>query len=130
MKQGDRTRFCQGKERIHQGRYRSEVTIWVEQKRVPEKTETRGKARKVLVACSMLDPEVFKMKDGVLMFAMAANWNLIGEVWRICLLESMVTEVWSLCHQSNRGGHKGLEGTLNKFLKGFFLISARQKICF
>ena len=42
----------------------------------------------------------------------------------------MVTEVWSLCHQSNLGGHRGLEGTLNKFLKGFFLLSARQKICF
>ena len=39
-------------------------------------------------------------------------------------------EVWSLCHQSNLGGHRGLEGTLNKFLKGFFLLSARQKIRF
>ena len=27
------------------------------------KAETRGKAREVLVACSMFDPEVFKMKD-------------------------------------------------------------------
>ena len=38
--------------------------------------------------------------------------------------------VWSLCHQSNLGGHRGLEGTLNKFLKGFFLLSAGQKIRF
>ena len=42
----------------------------------------------------------------------------------------MVTEVWSLCHQSDLGGRRGLEGTLSKFLKGFFLLSARQKICF
>ena len=37
-------------------------------------------------------------------------------------------EVWSLCHQNNPGGHRGLEGTLSNFLKGFFLLSARQKI--
>ena len=42
----------------------------------------------------------------------------------------MVKEVWSLCHQSDLGGHRGLEGTLNKFLKGFFLLSARQKLWF
>ena len=47
---------------------------------MPEKGETRSKAREVLVACSMLDPEVFKMKDGVPMFTMAANRNQIGEV--------------------------------------------------
>ena len=35
---------------------------------------------------------------------------------------------WSLCHQSDAGGYRGLEGTLNRFLKGFFMLSARQKI--
>ena len=42
----------------------------------------------------------------------------------------MVTEGWSLCHQSDKRGQRGLEGTLNKFLIGFFLLSARQKILF
>ena len=79
---------------------------------VPEKKETRGKARKVLVANSMFDPEVFKMKDGVLIFTKAADRNPIGEVWRICLPESMVTEFWIVCHQSDLGGHRGLKGTL------------------
>ena len=50
---------------------------WVEQGCVPEKKETRGKEREVLVACSMFDPKVFKMKDGVLMFTKAANRNRI-----------------------------------------------------
>ena len=84
---------------------------WVEKGQLPEKGETRGKAREVLVASSMFDPEVFKMKDGVLMFTKAANRNGIREVWQICLPKSMVTEVWSLGHQSNLGGHRGLEGT-------------------
>ena len=78
----------------------------------------------------MFDPEVFKMKDGVLMFTKAANRNRIGEVWWICLPGSMVREVWSFCHQSDLGGHRGLEGTLNRFLKGFFMLSARQKLRF
>ena len=78
----------------------------------------------------MFDPEVFKMKDGVLMFTKAANKNQIGEVWQICLLESMVKEVWNLCHQSDIGPHRGFEETLNKFLKGVLLLSARQKLRF
>ena len=66
---------------------------WIEQEQLLKKMETRGKANEVLVAFFMFDPEVFKMKDGVLMFTKAANRNWIREVWRICLLESMVKEV-------------------------------------
>ena len=84
------------------------VISWVEKGQLLEKTETRGKQREVLVACSMFNPEVFKMKDKVLMFTKAANKNQMGEVWQICLPESMVKEVWSLCHQSDLGGHIGL----------------------
>ena len=47
---------------------------------VLKKKETKGKAREVLVACSMFDPKVFKMKAGVLMFTKAAKRNRIGEV--------------------------------------------------
>ena len=53
----------------------SEVISWIEQGRLPEKTETRGNVREVLVARALLDPEVFKMKDRVLMFTKAANKN-------------------------------------------------------
>ena len=70
------------------------------------------------------------MYDGVLMYTKAANQHQNGEVGRICLLESMVKEVWSLCHQSDQGGHRGLEGMLNKFLRGFFMLSARPKLRF
>ena len=97
---------------------------------LPQKAETRGKAQEVLVTRSILDPAVFKIKDGVLMFTKAANRNQTEEVGWICLLESMVKEVWSLCHQSDQGGHRGLEGTLNKFLRGFFMLSARPKLRF
>ena len=58
----------------------SEVISSVEQGRVPEKAETRGKTREVLEACSMFDLEVFKMRYGVLMFTKAANRNWMGEV--------------------------------------------------
>ena len=71
----------------------SEVISWVEQGGIPEKRETIGKAREVLVTGSMFDPALFKMKDGVLVFTKAANENWKGKVWRICLLESMVKEV-------------------------------------
>ena len=38
----------------------SKVISWVENGQLPEKAETRGKAREVLVAHSMFDPAVFK----------------------------------------------------------------------
>ena len=38
-----------------------------------------------------------------------------------------MAEVWSLCHQSKAGGHREFEGTLSKFLKGFFMLSAMDR---
>ena len=106
----------------------SEVISWVEKGLLPNKAETWGKTKEVLAACSIFDPSVFKMRDGVLMFTKSANRHQSGEVGRICIQDSMIKEVWSLCHQSNLGGHRGLEGTLNKFLRGFFMFSARPKL--
>ena len=71
----------------------SEVISWVEKGQLLEKAETQGKAREVLVARSIFDPAVLKMKDGVLMFTKAANRNQMGEVGRICIPASMVKEV-------------------------------------
>ena len=68
------------------------------------------------------------MRGGVLMYTKSANQHQSGEVGRICIPGSMIKEVWSLCHQSNLGGHRGLEGMLNKFLRGFFMFSARSKL--
>ena len=64
------------------------------------------------------------------MYTKAANPHRTREVGRICIPASMVKEVWSLCHQSDQGGHRGVEGTLNKFLRGFFMFSARTKLRF
>ena len=109
-----------------------DVITWVGQGCVPEKTEFRGKAREVLVTRSMFDPEIFKMKEGVLI-----SPRQLTRPERRGMAdmppESMITEVWCLCHQSNLGGHRSLEGTLSnllKLVKGFFLLSARQKIPF
>ena len=84
--------------------------------------------KEILAACSLFNPSVFKIRDGVLMFTKSANQHQSGEVGRICIPNSMIREVWSLCHQSDLGGHRGLEGTLNKFLRGFFMFSARDKL--
>ena len=82
---------------------------WVGEGRAPDKSEVRGKSREVLVARSKFSTALFKMNDGVLMYTKSANGNQLGEVGRICIPESMVKEVWSLCHQSDSGGHRGIE---------------------
>ena len=84
--------------------------------------------KEILTARSLFDPSVFKIRDGELMFTKSANPRQSVEVGRICIPNSMIREVWSLCHQSDLGGHRGLEGTLNKFLRGFFMFSARDKL--
>ena len=73
---------------------------------------------------------MFKIREMVLMFTKANNRNRTGDEWRICLLESLVSEVWSQCPQSDAGGHRGVEVTLSKFLRGFFVLSTHQKIRF
>ena len=103
---------------------------WVKKGKLPNKVETRGKMKEVLAACSVFYPSVFKIRDGVLMFTKSANRHQSGDVGRICIPNSMIREVWSLCHQSDLGGHRGLEGTLNKFLKRFFTFSARNKLLY
>ena len=101
----------------------SEVIKWVNVGHAPDKSEVRGKSREVLIARSKFSPALFKMNNGVLMYTKSANGNQLGEVGRICIPESMVKEVWSLCHQSESGGHRGIDGTVYKFTRGFFMLS-------
>ena len=84
----------------------SEVISWIEKGQLQEKAETRGKTQEVLTARSEFDPAVFKLIGGVLMYTKAANQHQTREVGRICIPASMVKEVWSLCHQSDQGGHR------------------------
>ena len=87
----------------------SKVIKWVKKGHMPDKSEVRGKLREVLVARSKFNPTLFKMRDGVLVYTKSANRNQTGEVGRICIPESMVKEVWSLCHQSDSGGPEDTE---------------------
>ena len=63
----------------------SEVIKWVEAGQVAEKAQNRGKSREVLVAKSIFDPEVFKMRDGLLMFTKATNLSMAAKKWQIYL---------------------------------------------
>ena len=53
---------------------------WVEAGQIREKSETRGKSREILVAGSMLDLDMFIIKDGILMFTKATHWSKVGDV--------------------------------------------------
>ena len=58
------------------------MICWVEKRQLPEKAETTGKAREVLVARSMFDPAVFKMKDRELMFTGTGSEKYGGYVYQ------------------------------------------------
>ena len=91
----------------------SEVIKWVRKGHALDKSEVRGKLMEFLVARSQFNPTLFKIRDGVLMYTKSENRNQTGEVGRICIPETMVKEVWSLCHQSDSGGYRGIDGTLH-----------------
>ena len=101
---------------------------WVKRGKAPEKVEIRVKMKEIQAPRSLFDPSVFKIRDGILIFTKSANCHQSGEVGRICIPKSMIREVLSLCHQCDLGGHRGLDGTLNKFLRGFFMFSPRDKL--
>ena len=52
---------------------------WFEEGQVLEKSENRGKSREVLVARLMFDPDMFKMRDGILRFNKSTYWSRVAE---------------------------------------------------
>ncbi len=47
---------------------------------------------------------------------------------RVCVPAVKLEEVFKICHEGVAGGHRGVAGTLDKFQRTFFTMSAREKI--
>ena len=49
---------------------------------------------------------------------------------RVCVPAAKLEEVFKICHEGVgvAGGHRGVAGTLDKFQRTFFVMSAREKI--
>ena len=46
----------------------------------------------------------------------------------VCVPAVKLEEVFKICHEGMAGGHRGMAGTLDKFQRTFFMMSAREKI--
>ena len=47
----------------------------------------------------------------------------------VCVPAVKLEEVFKICHEGMAGGHRGVAGTLDKFQRTFFAMSACEKIC-
>ena len=46
----------------------------------------------------------------------------------VCVPAVKLEEVFKICHEGVAGGHRGVAGTLDKFQRTFFAMSAHKKI--
>ena len=94
----------------------------------PTLQEIRGGEAELVTLRNLFSTEIFKIKDTILVFTKHMNRFKEGDADRVCLPKKMVEEGFRICHEHTLSGHRGIQGTLNKFLSSFFIVSAQQKI--
>ena len=100
-----------------------EVIKWLLSGKVPKMQEVRGGIQEVI-----FNPTLFVMHNGILYY----NWHTDPakpyDALRVCVPAVKLEEVFKICHEGVAGGHRGMAGTLDKFQRTFFAMSAREKI--
>lgn len=104
------------------------VREWVEKGEAPSLEEVRGGEVELILARGLFGSDNFIIKDGVLIFRRKVDKMRNEEGDRVCLPEEKLREGFNLCHTHTLAGHRGITGTLDKFLKSFFVFSAKKKI--
>ena len=94
----------------------------------PTLQEIRGGEAELVTLRNLFSTEIFKIKDNILVFTKHRNRFKEGDADRVCLPKEMVEEGFKICHEHTLSGHRGIQGTLNKFSSSFFIVSAPDKI--
>ena len=105
-----------------------EVIKWVIEGEVPKLSEVRGKVQEVLTLRQLFNPVLFVIHNGVLCYNRHTDPTKPYDALRICVPEVKLKETFQICHEGIMAGHRGVNGTLDKFQRTFFVVSARDKI--
>ena len=105
-----------------------EVIKWVLEGKAPKLIEVRGKVQEVLTVRQLFNPILFCLNNGVLCYNRHTDPTKPYDAKRICIPESKLREAFQICHEGLAAGHRGVNGTLDKFQRTFFTLSARDKI--
>ena len=90
--------------------------------------ELREKEQEVLDARSLFSPELFQIRNNMLVFQRNTDKNQTEPAGQICVPADMFRVTWCICHEGHSAGHHGIAETLAKFQQSFFVISALDKI--
>ena len=98
-----------------------EVIKWVVDGKVP-------KMQEVLSVRQIFNPTLFVLHIGILCYNRHTDPAKPYDALPVCVPAVKLDEVFKVCHKGVAGGHRGVAGTLDKFQRTFFVMSAREKI--
>ena len=94
---------------------------WLLDGKVPKMQEVRGGIKEVLSVRQIFNPTLFVMHNGILCYNLHTDPANPYDVLCVCVPAVKLEEVFKICHE-------GVAGTLDKFQRTFFKMSAREKI--
>ena len=71
---------------------------------------------------------MFVMQNGILCYNRHTDPAKPYDALHVCVPAVKLEEVFKIYHEGVAGGHRGVAGTLDKFQRTFFTMSAREKI--
>ena len=128
----DATKFeiIEGNElqRLQEDEVWKEVIKWIREATIPKMQEVRGGIQEVLSVRQIFNPTLFMMHKGILCYNRHTDPAKPYDALSVCIPAGKLDEVFKICHEGVAGGHRGMAGTLDKFQRTFFVMSALEKI--
>ena len=105
-----------------------EVIKWIIDGKVPKMQEVRGRIHRVISVRQIFNPTLFVLHNGILCYNRHTDPAKPYNALRVYVPAVKQEEVFKICHKGLAGGHRDMAGTLDKFQRIFFTMSAREKI--
>jgi len=90
--------------------------------------EVRGGVQEVISVRQIFNPTLFVLHNGILCYNRHTDPAKPYDALHVCVPTVKLEEVFKVCHEGMARGHRGVAGTLDKFQRTFFVMSAHEKI--
>ena len=101
---------------------------WIVEGRIPKMQEVRGGIQEVISVRQIFNPTLNVMHNGILCYNRHMDPAKPYNALHVCVPAAKLEELFKICHEGVAGGHRGVVGTLDKFQRTFFVMSALEKI--
>ena len=90
--------------------------------------EVRGRIQEEISVRQIFNPTLFVMHNGILCYNRHSDPAKPYDAIHVCVPAVKLEEVFKICHEGVAGGPRGVAGTLHKFQRTVFAMSACEKI--